>query len=106
MNGDSKDNVRVPERRVHYRSLETISFDAPMALFELWRNEDERLRYDPRDLRQPAGIVRYAMIEWLEARHAFREHYGKELTTQLIAGHEANNHEVVQFNGPHIACVP
>src|SRR5262249_6225660 len=38
LKGDSKDNVSVPARSVHYRSPETISFDAPMALFELWCN--------------------------------------------------------------------
>jgi CRISPR-associated protein Csb2 len=106
LKGDSKDNVSVPERRVHYCSPETISFDAPMALFELWRNEDERLRYDPRDLRQPAAMVRHAMIEWLEAHSAFREHYGADLTSRLIAGHGADKQHGVQFNGAHIACVP
>ncbi len=102
LKGDSKDNVSVPARTVHYRSPEAINFDAPMALFELWRDEDERLRYDPRDLRQPAAMVRHAMIEWLEARPAFRQHYGEELTSRLIAGHEADKHH----NGAHIACVP
>src|SRR5262249_13527165 len=102
LKGDSKDNVSVPARSVHYRSPETISFDAPMALFELWCNEDERLRYDPCDLRQPAAILRHAMIEWLEARPSFRHHYGEELTSRLIAGHEANS----RHNGTHIACVP
>jgi len=103
---DSKDNVSVPARRLHYRSPETIRFDAPMALFELWRNEDERLRYDPRDLRQPAAMVRHTMIQWIEARPAFREHYSEELTSRLIAGHEADKQHSVQFNGAHIACVP
>ncbi|MCI0605113.1 type I-U CRISPR-associated protein Csb2 [bacterium] len=106
LKGDSKDDVSVPDRRAHYRSPETISLDAPMALFELWRNEDERLRYDPRDLRQPASMVKHAMIEWLEAHPAFREHYGAVLTSRLIAGHEANKQHGVQFNGAHIACVP
>ncbi|HXM34412.1 MAG TPA: type I-U CRISPR-associated protein Csb2 [Pyrinomonadaceae bacterium] len=106
LKGDSRDDVSVPARRVEYRSLETISFDAPMALFELWRNEDERLRYDPRDLRQPAAMVRHAMIEWLEAYPAFRDYYGDDLTTHLIAGHEGNQEGVVQFNGAHVACVP
>lgn len=106
LKGNSKDNVSVPARRVHYRSPETISFDAPMALFEMWQNEDERRRYDPRDLRQPAAMVRHALIEWLEARPAFREHYGADLTSRLIAGHEADNQHGVQFNGAHIAYVP
>jgi CRISPR-associated protein Csb2 len=102
LKGDSKDNVMVPARRVHYRPLETISFDAPMALFELRCKEDERLSYDPRDLRQPAAMVRHAMIEWFEARPSFRRHYGEDLTSRLITGHEADR----QHNGAHIACVP
>lgn len=102
LRGESKDNVPVPERRVRYHSPGTISFDAPMALFELWSNEDERRAYDPRDLRQPAAMVRHAMIEWLAARPAFRQRYGEELTARLIAGHEADK----QHNGAHIACVP
>ncbi len=106
LKGNSKDNVSIPSRRVHYRSLETISFDVPMALFEMWQNEDERLRYDPRDLLQPAGMVKHAMLEWLKSHPAFSEHYGADLTSRLIAGHEADNQHGVQFNGAHIACVP
>lgn len=109
LNGDSKDDVPVPARRVDYRPAGTISFDAPMALFELWQRmdgEDKRLPYDPRRLREPAAMVRHAMIEWLAARPAFREHYGAELTSRLIAGHEADEQHRAQFNGAHIACVP
>jgi CRISPR-associated protein Csb2 len=106
LNGDPKDDVPVPARRVEYRPSGTISFDAPMALYELWHIEDERLRYDPRDLRQPAAMVRHAMIEWLDARHDFRKYYGAGLTSRLIAGHEADEQHSAQFNGAHIACVP
>jgi CRISPR-associated protein Csb2 len=105
LNGDSKDNVPVPSRRVHYRSPETISFDAPMALFELWHkegSEDQRNRYDPRDLLQPAAMVRHAMLEWLMGHPEFRQHYGENLTSHLIAGHDADK----QYDGAHIACVP
>jgi CRISPR-associated protein Csb2 len=105
LKGNSRDDISVPARRVEYRSHETISLDFPMALFELWGNEDERLRFDPRNLRQPAGMVRHAMIEWLEAHPGFREYYGDDMTTHLITGHEANQ-EKIQFNGAHIACVP
>src|SRR5215510_4695991 len=64
LSGESKDNVSIPVRRTHYRTPDTIGFDAPLALFELWRDEDERLRYHARDLRQPAAMVRHSMIEW------------------------------------------
>ena len=105
LSGAAKDDVPVPARRMNYRSPETISFDAPMALFELWHkkdDEDKRLRYDPRDLRVPAAMVRHAMIDWLAARPAFRQHYGEELISHLIAGHDADK----QYDGAHIACVP
>jgi CRISPR-associated protein Csb2 len=90
LRGDSKDNVTVPAQRVHYRAPGTISFAAPMALFEMWRDEDERLRFDPRELRRPAAMVRHAMIEWVKARPAFIRQY------------EADK----QHDGAHIACVP
>lgn len=105
LNGDSKDDVQIPSRRVDYRSHGTISFDAPMASFELWHrrdNEEKRRRYDPRDLLQPAGMVRHAMLEWLEDHRAFRQHYGEEMTSRLVAGHAADK----QHDGAHIACVP
>jgi CRISPR-associated protein Csb2 len=99
-------NYPVKSRRVHYSTQEIIRSDAPMALFELWRNEDERLPYDPRDLRQPAAMVRHTMIEWLETRDAFRNRYGAELTSRLVAGHASDKQHSTQFNGAHIACVP
>ncbi|MGE0129720.1 MAG: type I-U CRISPR-associated protein Csb2 [Blastocatellales bacterium] len=102
LRGESKDNVTIPVRRTHYRPSGAIGFDAPMALFELWRDEDERKRFDPRELRQPAAMVRHAMIEWMRANPKFIQHYGEELASRLIAGHEADR----QHNGAHIACVP
>jgi CRISPR-associated protein Csb2 len=102
LRGEAKDDVPIPVRRTHYRAPDTLSFDAPLALFEMWRNEDERLRYDPRELRQPAALVRHAMIEWTKAHPKFIQHYGEDLVARLIAGHEADR----QHNGVHIACVP
>ena len=104
LNGESKDNITVPARAVDYQSPGTIRFDAPMALYELWENEEDRLRFDARDLREPAGMVRRAMINWLKARPAFA-HY-KDLASQLISGHESATHNDAQFNGAHFACVP
>ncbi|HEX7315787.1 MAG TPA: type I-U CRISPR-associated protein Csb2 [Pyrinomonadaceae bacterium] len=107
LSGGSKDDVPVPARRIDYRPPGTISFDAPMALFELWQPDGKKLNwFDPRGLRQPAGMVRHAMIEWLDAHPAFRDHYGAGLTSRLIAGHEADKQHKAQFNGAHIACVP
>jgi CRISPR-associated protein Csb2 len=102
LRGENKDNFTIPVRCVHYRPPNTLSFDAPLALFELWRKEDERRRFDPRELRQPAAMVRHALIDWLEAHPAFIKQYGQDLTSRLIAGHEADR----QHDGSHIACVP
>ena len=41
-----------------------------------------------------------------QAHPAFREHYGADLTSRLIAGHESDKQDGVQFNGAHMACVP
>ncbi|MCG3145683.1 MAG: hypothetical protein HONDAALG_03325 [Gammaproteobacteria bacterium] len=102
LQGKAKDDVPIPVQRTHYRPLNTIVINPPMALFELWRDEDERKRFDPRELRQPAAMVRHAMIEWMKANTSFTNHYGKDLASRLIAGHEADR----QHDGAHIACVP
>lgn len=105
LRGENKDNVTIPTRRTHYRPPDALSFDAPMALFEMWRkegDEDKRHRVDPRRLREVAGMVRHALIEWKKANPKFVQHYGEELSSRLIAGHEANR----QHDGAHIACVP
>lgn len=102
LRGENKDNFPIPVRRTHYRAPDTLSFDAPMALFELWRNEDKRLHFYPRELRQPAAMVRHALIEWKKTNPKFVRHYGEDLAARLIVGHEADR----QHNGAHIACVP
>jgi CRISPR-associated protein Csb2 len=102
LRGENKDNVAIPTRRMHYRSSDVLSFDVPMALFEMWINEDKRKSFDPRAVRQPAAMVRHAMIEWATAHPKFIQHYGQELTERLIAGHEADR----QHDGAHIACAP
>jgi CRISPR-associated protein Csb2 len=107
LRGESRDDIIVPLRQVSYPRPGTIRFNAPMALFELRSKDDERfLRYDPRRLREPAGMVRHAMLEWLDAHPAFHDYYGAEMTSQLVSGHESNDRNGARFNGPHIACVP
>ncbi|MFN0120962.1 MAG: type I-U CRISPR-associated protein Csb2 [Blastocatellia bacterium] len=102
LRGESRDDIPVPLRQVDYITMDTIHLDAPLALFELWRNEDERHRFDPCDLRQPAAMVRHAMIAWRDQNPAYQQYYGAELSTRLITGHVENR----QNDGQHIACVP
>lgn len=103
--GENKDNFPIPVRRTHYRAPDTLNFDAPMALFELWPKDDNNgklLHFYQSEVRQPAAMVRHALIEWKKANPKFVQHYGEDLAARLIAGHEADQ----QHNGAHIACVP
>ncbi|WP_218673942.1 hypothetical protein, partial [Candidatus Entotheonella palauensis] len=88
-----------------YQRRDVLTFPVPYALFELWRFDEKRLAYEPRDLRQPAGMVRNALLEWLHANPLFRQHYGAELTSRLLAGHETEPPNRV-FDGAHVAFVP
>lgn len=105
LNGESPFDYVIPSRSVRYQAPNIISFDQPLALFELWSNDDTRLRFEPRDLRLPAAMVRNAMIEWLEANPSFVSYYGEEMTSRLVCGHEPNQ-PGKPYNGPHIAFVP
>ena len=102
LDGVSKDNIHVPVRQIDYRPANTISIDPPFAIYELWQNEDQRLRYDPRDLLQPSGMTRHAMIEWLKNHESISRFYGLENTVRLITGHDSGK----CYDGPHIGCVP
>lgn len=100
--GKSKEDVTVPLRRVDYQRSQTVSLEYPLALFELWRNEDERLRFDPRDLLQPAAMTRHAMIEWLAKHPDIAGFYGESYVSRMVSGHENGGDAA----GPHLACVP
>lgn len=110
LRGENKDNVTIPLQRTHYRSPNTLSFDAPLALFEIWYKDDDQekpLRYYPHELRQPAAMVRHAMIQWRDSHiDAFRQHYDEDLISRLIAGHNSHHAGSKQHDGAHIACVP
>ncbi len=105
LGGDSKDDFLIPCHHVRYRPADVIRFDAPLALFELWRAEGKRLRFEPRDLRQPASMTRYAMLEWLDANPVFRDHFGHALTSELIGGHK-HDQAAAPHDGAHIGFVP
>ncbi len=105
LDGDSKDDFFIPSHRVDYRPTDVIRLGAPLALFELWKGEGERLRFDARDLRQPAAMTRYAMLEWLDANRVFRDHFGHALTSELIGGHK-HDQAGKPLDGAHIGFVP
>jgi CRISPR-associated protein Csb2 len=50
-------------------------------------------------------MIRNALLEWLDANPLFRQYYGEELTSQLLAGHESH-YSNGAFDGVHFAFVP
>jgi len=105
LNGESRHDYVIPSRSIEYQQKDVVKFQAPYILFELWRSDEKRLAYEARDLRQPSGMVRNALLEWLDANPLFKQHYGEELTSQLLAGHESSHSNGV-FDGAHLAFVP
>jgi CRISPR-associated protein Csb2 len=106
LNGASALDYVIPSRALDYQPRDVVKFQAPYALFELWRSDGKRLRqYEARDLRQPSGMVRNALLEWLDANPLFRQYYGEDLTSQLLAGHESH-YSNSAFDGAHFAFVP
>jgi CRISPR-associated protein Csb2 len=105
LNGESAHDYVIPSRSLEYQQKNVVKFQAPYALFELWRSDEKRLAYEARDLRQPSGMVRNTLLEWLNANALFKQHYGEGLTSQLLAGHEFNRSNGV-FDGAHFAFVP
>lgn len=93
-------------RQVDYTTSDEIQFDAPIAVFEMLRlDADKRLAFAPRDLRQPAGMVRNAMLEWARANAAIGQHFGPDRLARLLQGHKsATSHE--RSEGGHFAVVP
>ena len=93
-------------RQVDYASEGEIRFDAPIAVFEMRRlDADKMLPFAPRDLRQPAGMVRNAMLQWAEANPAIKPHFGPDRVARFLQGHKsASSRE--RSEGGHFAVVP
>ncbi len=105
LKGESPFDYMIPCRKIDYQNRNVITMNAPMALFELWQTGDRRLVFEPRNLRQPAGMVRNAAIAWLDENPSFGAHYGAELTSRLVCGHMENQPDKPYY-GWHIAFVP
>lgn len=108
LKGDSPFDYSIPSHGVHYQPSDVISFDAPIALFELWQSEDRRLKLEPRDLRQASAMVRHAILEHFK-QPSFLNYYGKDLICRLVAGHEPQTRpsdKVKSYDGDHFAYVP
>ena len=80
-------------------------FGAPVAVFEMLRMDGRKLAFDPRDLRQPAGMVRNAMLHWANTTPGIRPHFTADHLARFLQGHKsAVGKECSQ--GGHFAVVP
>jgi CRISPR-associated protein Csb2 len=97
--GNSRQIEYAAERPEAVRAL-------PIAFFEMLRTDGEsKLPFDPRHLRQPAGMVRYAMIEWADRTSGLQDYFGSDRLARFIRGHKAaDSGEPSQ--GGHFAVVP
>jgi CRISPR-associated protein Csb2 len=93
-------------RQVDYTHEDEIRFDAPVAVFEMRRlDADKMLAFAPRDLRQPAGMVRNAILQWAEATPDIKQYFGADRIARLLQGHKsASSRE--RSEGGHFAVVP
>lgn len=93
-------------RQVDYAMGDEIRCDAPIAVFEMLRLDmDKRLAFAPSDLRQPAGMVRNAMLQWAASYSAIAQHFGPDRIARLLQGHKsAASRE--RSEGGHFAVVP
>src|SRR5947209_254718 len=104
--------VNVPLRQVMYVPDNTLDLSCPYALFEMRDlfDEDKFFNFDGRDLRQPAGMVRHAVIEFFDSVKGkrFRAHYGEDLISRKVYGHEpkVEGEESKPVNYPHLAFIP
>jgi CRISPR-associated protein Csb2 len=93
-------------RQVDYAAENEPRFDSPIAVFEMLRlDAEKKLAFAPRDLRQPAGMVRDAMLQWAAANSALSQHFGSDRLARLLQGHKsASSRE--RSEGGHFAVVP
>lgn len=92
-------------RQVTYEADDVRRFDAPVAVFELLRMDGRKLAFDPRDLRQPAGMVRNAMLRWADATPGIRQHFAADQLARFLRGHKSAAGKD-RSEGGHFAVVP
>lgn len=92
-------------KQVSYADSTATMDEVPSALFELLRLNGSRMRFDPRRLREPAGMVRHVFTRWLGENPAMREHYGADRIARLLLGH-LHAGESGPSQGGHFATVP
>jgi CRISPR-associated protein Csb2 len=112
LNTGNSHTVNVPLRQVKYVTDDTIDLSCPYALFEMRDlfDEDKFFSFDGRDLRQPAGMVRHAVIEFFDSvkGRRFKAHYGEDLISRKVYGHDltVGGEQSKPVSHPHLAFVP
>jgi CRISPR-associated protein Csb2 len=76
-------------RQVTYEAEDILQLGVPVALFEMLRLDGRKLAFDPRDLRQPAGMVRNAMVRWADTTPGIRPHFAPDQLARFLQGHKS-----------------
>lgn len=100
--------INAAVRQVEYVSDDTLDLTCPYALFEMWDLEDDekRISFDGRDLRQPAAMVRHAVSEFFDSPKGarFKEFYGEDVVSRKIFGHSEAGKKCA--DEAHLAFIP
>ena len=92
-------------RQVDYSDSQTPLDNVPLAVFELLRLDGRRLGFEPRRIREPAGMVRDAFNRWLASNPRMAEHYGADRVARLLLGHRQAGQSEPSVGG-HFSTVP
>jgi CRISPR-associated protein Csb2 len=76
-------------RQVDYSDAPASLDEVPKALFGLFRCDGSPMRFDPRRLREAAGMMRHVFSLWREANPRMRQHYGEDRMARLLLGHKS-----------------
>jgi CRISPR-associated protein Csb2 len=92
-------------RQVSYEPEDVLRLGVPVTVFEMLRMDGRKLAFDPRDLRQPAGMVRNAMLRWADATPGIRPHFAADQLARFLQGHKSAVGKE-RSEGGHFAVVP
>jgi len=92
-------------RQVNYSSAPGSRDEVPTVIFELFRSDGSLMRFDPRRLREAAGMMRHVFSCWLEMNPRMRQYYGEDRMARLLLGHR-NARESGPSQGGHFGVVP
>lgn len=92
-------------RQIKYSDAPASLDEVPSALFELFRSDGSLMRFDPRRLREAAGMMRHVFTRWLDANPRMRQHYGEDRVARLLLGHRSAGTDTPSQGG-HFGIVP